>query len=129
MLFLSEGHAETADQPAAQTPGQAETSAEDQPEVQDLGGQRFRVGPIEIDRAAGRFHLAATLLRDGPPLEFLAARIIELCSRSSSSGERNGLELVRPTALLRPSPPPSRNDMWEWAVRLGGVRTRHLHDE
>lgn len=41
------------------------------PVVQDLGNQRYRIGEIEIDKAAGLFRVSGQVLRDSPPLEFL----------------------------------------------------------
>jgi hypothetical protein len=41
------------------------------PAVQDLGDQRYRIGEIEIDKAAGVFRVPGQVLRDTPPLEFL----------------------------------------------------------
>ena len=41
------------------------------PDVQDLGNQRYRIGEIEIDKAAGVFRVPGQVLRDAPPLEFL----------------------------------------------------------
>lgn len=52
-------------QPVA--PGQAPAT----PEIQDLGNQRYRIGEIEVDKAAGLFRVAGQVLRDEPPLEFL----------------------------------------------------------
>ena len=43
------------------------------PQVQDLGNQRYRIGAIEIDKAAGVFRVPGQVLRDSPPLEFLVA--------------------------------------------------------
>ena len=43
------------------------------PAIEDLGNQRYRIGEIEIDKAAGTFSVSGQVLRDEPPLEFLVA--------------------------------------------------------
>jgi hypothetical protein len=42
------------------------------PQIEDLGNQQYRVGAIEINKAARAFTVAGTIVRDAPPLEFLA---------------------------------------------------------
>jgi hypothetical protein len=42
------------------------------PEIDDLGNGRYRVGPVEVDKAQGRFTVPGHVLRAEPPLEFLA---------------------------------------------------------
>ena len=42
------------------------------PEITDLGQGRYRVGPVEIDKTQNRFTVPGHVLRDEPPLEFLA---------------------------------------------------------
>ena len=42
------------------------------PEIVDLGNGRYRVGPVEVDKAQGRFTVPGHVLRSEPPLEFLA---------------------------------------------------------
>jgi hypothetical protein len=39
--------------------------------IEDLGSQRYRIGEIQIDKAAGMFKVPGRVLRDEPPLEFL----------------------------------------------------------
>lgn len=41
------------------------------PDIQDLGNQRYRIGNIEVDKAAAVFTVPGQILRDEPPLEFL----------------------------------------------------------
>jgi len=60
-------------QPPAGRPGSEEPKAVEKPPVEDLGNGRYRVGAIDVDKPAGRFRVPATVLRDEPPLEFLAA--------------------------------------------------------
>jgi hypothetical protein len=43
-----------------------------QPQVHDLGNQRYRIGRIEINQAAQCFTVPGKVLRLDPPLEFLA---------------------------------------------------------
>jgi hypothetical protein len=42
------------------------------PEVVDLGNGKYRIGAIRVDKAKQSFDVDATILRDAPPLEFLA---------------------------------------------------------
>jgi hypothetical protein len=42
------------------------------PAVEDLGGGRYRVGSIELDKAAGRFSVQGRVIRLDPPLEYVA---------------------------------------------------------
>jgi hypothetical protein len=42
------------------------------PKVVDLGGERYRIGAIEVNKANRRFKVAGTIIRREPPLEFLA---------------------------------------------------------
>lgn len=42
------------------------------PKVVDLGNGKYRIGAIHIDKTRQHFEVAATILRDSPPLEFLA---------------------------------------------------------
>ena len=42
------------------------------PRIQDLGNQQYRIGAIDIDKAAGSFTVPGKIVRDAPPLEFLA---------------------------------------------------------
>lgn len=44
----------------------------EQPAIQDLGNNRYRIGHIEIDKVQQRFTVAGVVLRLKPPLEFLA---------------------------------------------------------
>jgi hypothetical protein len=56
-------------------PGPAGVPAPPPPVIEDLGGERYRIGPIELDRKAGRFIVAGRVLELAPadaPLEFLA---------------------------------------------------------
>lgn len=57
----------TAGQAVAQLPGEPQTA----PVIEELGEQRYRIAEIEVDKAAGEFTVAGTVLRDEPPLEFL----------------------------------------------------------
>jgi hypothetical protein len=58
---------------AMATLGAAAPTTEDlKPEITDLGNGRYRVGPVEIDKAQNRFTVPGHVLRDAPPLEFLA---------------------------------------------------------
>ena len=41
------------------------------PGIEDLGNQSYRIGNIEIDKAAGVFKVSGKVLRDEPPLEYL----------------------------------------------------------
>jgi len=45
-----------------------------EPQVEDLGGGRYRIGSIEVDKEARRFTVPGTViaLADGAPIEFLA---------------------------------------------------------
>jgi len=45
-----------------------------EPQVEDLGGGRYRIGTIEVDKEARRFTVPGTViaLADGAPIEFLA---------------------------------------------------------
>ena len=42
------------------------------PKVEELGNQRYRIGSIKVDKARGSFTVPGAILRDKPPLEFLA---------------------------------------------------------
>lgn len=52
-------------------PGVAPEKVNTEPEVEDLGDGRFRIGSIELDKDAGEFQIPGRILRDEPPLEFL----------------------------------------------------------
>jgi hypothetical protein len=84
-LFLASPPALGAD--AAERAPAAETEQPAEPSVEDLGNERYRIGPIELDKAAGRFRVPATVLRREPPLEFLAA------TRQGYKGYESLLEL------------------------------------
>lgn len=43
-----------------------------QPEIRDLGGQRYQVGSIEVNKAERNFAVPGKVIRSEPPLEFLA---------------------------------------------------------
>jgi len=45
-----------------------------EPQVEDLGGSRYRIGTIEVDKEARKFTVPGTViaLADGAPIEFLA---------------------------------------------------------
>jgi hypothetical protein len=49
------------------------TPTEPNPQIEDLGDGRYRIGSISIDKPARRFTVAATVLRDQPPIEFLVS--------------------------------------------------------
>ena len=52
---------------------QQATVKKPQPQIEDLGNQRYRIGAIEVDKAAGSFRVSGRVLRDEPPIEFLVA--------------------------------------------------------
>ena len=56
----------------SEQPKQPEQPASPEPKVEKLGDQRYRIGSIEIDGARHRFTVPGVVLRDEPPLEFLA---------------------------------------------------------
>ena len=74
VLVVLFGGSAAGDEDAPVGPGRASEQVDEtqKPEIEHLGGERYRVGPIEVDKAAGRFSVPATVLRDSPPLEFLA---------------------------------------------------------
>ncbi len=57
--------------PSIPAPPEGPEIAIEKPKVVDLGEGRFRVGAILVDKTRKRFEVAATVLRDAPPLEFL----------------------------------------------------------
>lgn len=42
------------------------------PTIEELGGDLYRVGEIQVDKGRARFTVPGVILRDEPPLEFLA---------------------------------------------------------
>lgn len=54
-------------QPTANAGGQAE-----QPRIEDLGNGRYRIGAIVVEKDHARFTVPGVVLRDAPPLEFVA---------------------------------------------------------
>ena len=47
-------------------------AADPNPAIEDLGNQRFRIGRIELDRNAETLRVSGTVIRDEPPLEYIA---------------------------------------------------------
>jgi hypothetical protein len=80
-MFLCVGRspAETGHTPTPASPHQ--------PEVTELGEGRYRIGRIEVDKTGGTFRVPGKVLRDSPPLEFLAV------TRNGAKGYEALLEL------------------------------------
>ncbi len=55
----------------AQSPGMRK-APEPEPVVEELGGERYRIDSIVVDRAAGRFTVPGRILHLDKPLEYLA---------------------------------------------------------
>jgi hypothetical protein len=64
-----------------------EQKADTEPEVSALGGERFKIGKITVDKAAGKFTVSGRVLRLEPPLEYLAV------TRGGTKGYESLLEL------------------------------------
>ena len=59
----------------AQAPEKKATAgSESGPEIRDLGDERFQIGNIIVDKAAGKFTVPGKVLRLEPPLEYLAVK-------------------------------------------------------
>jgi hypothetical protein len=58
--------------PGANHPGPGAPAKFPQPEVKDLGNQRYQVGQIEIDKAEKSFTVPGSVIRQMPPVEFVA---------------------------------------------------------
>jgi hypothetical protein len=73
-IELSAGalHAQPSPGPIGQRPDPRATVPP--PKIEELGGQRYRVGQIVVDKQAHQFTVPGTILRREPPLEFLAVR-------------------------------------------------------
>lgn len=69
--FAAIARAQEAGPDVAVSPA-APSKASQQPEIQDLGDGHYRVGLVEIDKAGGTFRAPGRIIRDAPPLEFLA---------------------------------------------------------
>jgi hypothetical protein len=53
-------------------PAASAAAVNQEPDVIDLGNDRYRIGTIEIDRALGAFVVPGVVLRKEPPLEYVA---------------------------------------------------------
>jgi len=53
-------------------PGPGSAGKFPQPEVKDLGNQRYQVGQIEIDKTKNLFTVPGVVIRQAPPVEFVA---------------------------------------------------------
>lgn len=58
--------------PGAAQAGSGTPARFPQPEVKDLGNQRYLVGQIEINKTESSFAVAGSVLRQAPPVEFVA---------------------------------------------------------
>jgi hypothetical protein len=64
--------AATAERPAAEDARKPTPPLPLQPKIQDLGNGRYRIGLIEVDKVKRQIRIPGAVLREEPPLEFLA---------------------------------------------------------